>query len=362
MLKKAKPKPRVVIKSMRKSFEIGGVTIKPGQRQSVDLSVPDLYTHTGITLPVHVVHGKLDGPVLFLSGAIHGDEINGVEIIRRILKSNRVNNIKGTLLAVPVVNIYGFINKTRYLPDRRDLNRSFPGSETGSLASRMANVFLSQVVSRCTHGIDLHTAAIHRDNLPQIRALMDDPETERIALAFSLPVILNTRIVAGSLRESAEKMGVTVIVYEAGEALRFDEASIRGGVNGIISVMREIGMLKPRNNMQGYNPLVAKSSTWVRAPQSGILRTMKTLGSTVVKDELMGFISDPFGEKEEEINSPSNGIIIGRTTIPLVNEGEALFHIAQFKSIDDVAGQLEEFQNELNPSTDELKPMEPPII
>lgn len=167
----------------------------------------------------------------------------GLKFIRRILTSSLVNNINGTLLAVPVVNIYGFINKTRYLPDRRDLNRSFPGSETGSLAARMANVFLQEIVSKCTHGIDLHTAAIHRDNLPHVRALMDDPETERVAHAFSLPVILNTTIVEGTLRESAEQAGVTVIVYEAGEALRFNEDSIQRGTEGILSVMREIGML-----------------------------------------------------------------------------------------------------------------------
>jgi predicted deacylase len=192
---------------------------------------------------------------------------------------------------------------------------------------------------------------------------MDDPETERIARAFSLPVILNTRIVEGSLRESAEKLGITVIVYEAGEALRFDEASIRGGVNGIISVMREIGMLrKLRKPKTTYDPLVAKSSTWVRAPQSGILRTMKPLGATVTKDELMGFISDPFGDVEKEVRANSSGIIIGRTNIPLVNEGEALFHIAQFKSAHALAEQVGELQNELDPFTDEAEPREPPII
>ena len=341
---------------MRKSILIGGTAIPAGQRATVDLDVPDLYTHTGISLPVHVIHGKKDGPVLFLSGALHGDEINGVEIIRRILKSKRINKISGTLLAVPVVNIYGFINKTRYLPDRRDLNRSFPGSETGSLAARMANVFLKEIVSKCSHGIDLHTGAIHRNNLPQVRALMDDTETERVARAFSLPVILNTDIVAGSLRESAEKLGVTVIVYEAGEALRFDEDSIRSGVKGVKSVMREIGMLPGlKKTRKKIEPLVAKSSTWVRAPQSGILRTKKGLGAKVRKNELMGVISDPFGEKEEEIRATANGIIIGRTIIPLVNEGEALFHIARFKGADDASDQADEIHNHQTPPTDDPK-------
>jgi predicted deacylase len=348
---------------MRASFDIGGTSVRPGQRATIDLDVPDLYTHTGITLPVQVIHGRKDGPVLFLSGAVHGDEINGVEIIRRILRNKAVNSISGTLLAVPVVNIYGFINKTRYLPDRRDLNRSFPGNGTGSLAARMAHVFLREIVSRCAYGIDLHTAAIHRDNLPHLRALMDDPETRRIARAFSLPVILNTRIGEGTLRNAAEQLGVTMIVYEAGEALRFDEASIRGGVKGIFSVMREIGMLpKAKKAAVSWHALVARSSTWVRAPQSGILRSLKSLGARVEKNELLGIISDPFGEADREVRAEAQGIIIGRTNIPLVNEGEALFHIARFSRTREVAGQLEDFRNELDPLTDEFKPLEPPIL
>lgn len=342
---------------MRIPINIGGVNIKAGHAVTVDLDVPDLYTHTGVTLPVHVIHGQEDGPALFLSAAVHGDEINGVEIIRRILKHKQINQIKGTLLAVPVVNIYGFINKSRYLPDRRDLNRSFPGSVTGSLAARMANVFLHEIVSKCTHGVDLHTAAIHRDNMPHVRALLEDKETERVARAFALPVILNTSIVAGSLRESAVKAGVTVIVYEAGEALRFNEDAIQRGNEGILSVMREIGMLpRLKKTRSKVRPLVAQSSTWVRAPQSGILRSLKSLGAKVHKDELMGIISDPFGMKEEEVRASANGIIIGQTVIPLVNEGEALFHIAQFKTTDELDDHLEEIQNYMYPMAEELKP------
>lgn len=348
---------------MRDSLTIGGVKVKPGERTSIDLEVPDLYTHTGVTLPIQVIHGKSSGPVMFLSAALHGDEINGVEIIRRVLHERSVRRLRGTLIAVPVVNIYGFINKSRYLPDRRDLNRSFPGSETGSLASRMANVFLREIVAQCSHGIDLHTGAIHRENLPHVRALLDDPETESMARSFSLPIILNTGIVAGSLRESVENMGVSAIVYEAGEALRFDEVAIRAGVTGVISVMRGIGMLAPtRRHRREVESLVAISSTWARAPQSGILRAMKSLGAKVEKDDLLGVVSDPFGEHEEPVRAGSRGVIIGRTTIPLVNEGEALFHIARFRSPDAVVGQVEEIQQELDPATDESPPPEPPIV
>jgi predicted deacylase len=348
---------------VRQPLIIGDKTVFEGERTAIDLRIPDLYTHNAMTLPVYVIHAVQPGPVLFLSGAIHGDEINSVEIIRRVLNLKVLNHLRGTLIAVPVVNIFGFINQSRYTPDRRDLNRSFPGSETGSLAGRMAHLFLTGIVSKCTHGIDIHTAAIHRDNLPQVRALLDDPETERMARAFTAPVIINTRIVPGSLRESAEKYNISVIVYEAGEALRFDEVSIRAGVKGIVSVMRELNMLpKLKKKMKTIEPLVARSTTWIRAPQSGILRIVKTLGAKVEKGELLGIISDPFGAKEQCIYAPDAGIIIGRTNIPLLNEGEALFNLARFKRIDAIAEQLEEFHTEMNPDTDEKPAAEPPIV
>ncbi len=348
---------------MRGAFRIGGRTVRPGERQTVHLDVPDLYTHTGMTLPVQVVHGRREGPVLFLSAALHGDEINGVEIIRRVLRGRMLSRLAGTLLAVPIVNIYGFIHKSRYLPDRRDLNRSFPGSESGSLAARMAHLFLHEVVARCTHGIDLHTGAIHRENLPQVRALMDDPETERVAHAFALPVILNTGIVAGSLREAVEKMGVTIIVYEGGEALRFDEVAIRAGVTGVVNVLRALGMLPPgRRRQRAPATLVSDSSTWVRASQSGILRTLTPLGARVDTGTLLGVIADPFGANEAPVQATAPGIIIGRSTTPLTNEGEAIFHIARFAHPDTVAGRVVEVQQELNPATDDLPPAEPPIV
>jgi uncharacterized protein len=360
---KARPERKGKVKQVRDPITICNTVINAGERRTLEIPVPSLYTHTELELPVHVIHGKKPGPVLFLSAAIHGDEINGVEIIRRVLNNKSISKLKGTLIAIPVVNIYGFINQTRYLPDRRDLNRSFPGSIKGSLAGRMANLFLNEIVSKCTHGIDLHTGAIHRENLPHIRAVLDDEQTECMARAFTSPVILNTSIVDGSLRESAEKRDVSVIVYEAGEALRFDEVSIRAGVRGVISVMRSLEMLAPlKNKRKLVEPLVAKSSTWVRAPQSGILRVLKPLGSRIEVNGSLGFVSDPFGEVEEEIISPIDGIIIGRTNLPLVNEGEALFHIANFRSSETAANKVERFQQRLDPLTDVNSPEEPPIL
>ena len=348
---------------MRTSFSIAGETIPPGSQAEVSLPIPSLYTHTPISCPVYVAHGKKPGPVLFLSGAIHGDEINGVEIIRRVLNRKSLQRIKGTLVAVPVVNMFGFIAQTRYLPDRRDLNRSFPGSEKGSLAARVAHLFLDEVVSKCTHGIDLHTAAIHRDNFPQVRANLDDPEIGLMARAFNAPVIINTTIAPGTLRNAAADLDIPVIVYEAGEALRFDEVAIRAGVKGVMAVMRELGMLaKSKAPARLRKPYVARSSAWVRASKSGILRVNKSLGEKVMKNEALGVISDPFGAQDQEITATHEGLIIGRTNIPLVNEGEALFHIARFDDTPGVVEFVETFQDEMDPATDSTPSTEPPIV
>jgi predicted deacylase len=349
---------------MRPSFSIAGDSVAPGNRAEINIPVPALYTHAPISCPVYVVHGKKPGPTLFLSGAIHGDEINGVEIIRRVLNRKSLRRIRGTLVAVPVVNIFGFISQTRYLPDRRDLNRSFPGSDKGSLAARIAHLFIQEVVSKCSHGIDLHTAARHRDNFPQLRANLDDPEIDRMARAFNAPVIINTEIAQGTLRSAAAQLGIPVIVYEAGEALRFDEVAIRAGVRGVMAVMRELEMLPKlkARPLRLRKPYVARASTWVRAHKSGILRASKTLGEKVTRGESLGVISDPFGARDEEVEATHEGIIIGRTNIPLVNEGEALFHIARFDDTPGVVEIVETFQDEMDPATDRKPSPEPPIV
>ena len=184
-------------------------------------------------MPVQVVHGRAEGPRLFVCDALHGDEINGVEIIRRLMQLSELKRLRGTLIAVPIVNVLGFVGHSRYLPDGRDLNRSFPGNVRGSLAARLARLFVDQVVSKSTQGIDLHTGASHRENFPQIRGNLEDAETKRLALAFGVPVVINTGFREGSLRETAAKLSVPVIVFEAGEALRFDESCIRAGINGV---------------------------------------------------------------------------------------------------------------------------------
>jgi hypothetical protein len=339
--------------------------IAAGERASIELPLPPLYTHTPMVMPVHVIRGKREGPRLFISAAIHGDELNGIEIIRRVLQMPGLSRIKGTLIAVPVVNVYGLIHNSRYLPDRRDLNRSFPGSETGSLAARLANTFMEEIVANATHGLDLHTGAIHRSNLPQIRANLDDPETLELAKSFGAPVILNSNLRDGSLREAASEFGVSMLLYETGEALRFDEQSIRAGVKGVVNVMRALGMLsKSRSKRKTHDPVVARSSSWLRASSSGILRTLKPLGDRVRKGDLLGLVDDPLGDDTTEVIAPYSGIIIGRTEIPLVHEGEAVFHIARFEDIKEAEVRMETFQQDNNQPNPDVPGLdnEPPVI
>lgn len=260
---------------------IAGHTIVPGERKRIEIPLGRRVTGNEIALPVEVINGRRSGPVLFVSAAVHGDEIAGAEIIRRVLTHGGLRRLRGALIAVPIVNLYGFVALTRYLPDRRDLNRSFPGSAKGSLAARLAHVFLKEIVDKATHGIDLHTAAVHRSNLPQIRACLDDEATNALAHAFGVPVIIDANLRDGSLRQSVVDRGIPMLLYEGGEALRFDESAIQAGARGVIRVMRALGMLRDAKRSKESKPFVARSSYWLRAPVAGLLRERAKLGAGV---------------------------------------------------------------------------------
>lgn len=283
-----------------------------------------------MSLPVKIYHGAKPGPVLFVSAAIHGDEIVGVEIIRRLSKRPSLKQLAGTLLLVPIVNGYGFLNRSRYLPDRRDLNRSFPGSETGSLAARLAHLFLDEIVGRSDYGIDLHSAAIHRENLPQIRVASEDEKLLALAKTFGAPATIISSNRDGSLREAASERGVPVLLFEGGEGLRFDETAVRAGLAGILRVMSAIDMLpKNANQRPQISSFVSSKSNWVRAPEGGLLQLKKRLGATVEQGDRIGVVTDIFDEEQYEIFSEHDGIVIGRSTLPIVNEGDAIMHIAR---------------------------------
>ena len=340
----------------RTPFELDGNSVPAGSRATVDLPVSVLSNHTPIMLSVQVVHGTRPGPTVFVSAAVHGDEIIGVEIIRRLLRSPALKRLAGTLLCIPVVNAFGFISHQRYLPDRRDLNRSFPGSANGSLAGQLAHMFLSHIVARCEVGIDLHSAAINRVNLPQIRVSPSDDHALELAEAFGAPIILLSDLRPGSLRGEARERGVSMLLYEAGEGLRFDEFAVRAGVAGILRVLRKLNMTAQRHAPERkHKPLTSRGSSWVRAPAGGILRAFRTIGDSVAENEMVGVISDPFGEVETEVNARHAGLIIGRTNLPVVNQGDALFHVARVEKPHAAGGRVDEIAEALqsDPMLDE---------
>lgn len=329
-----------------KQLHIGDFQFYPGERKQILLTAAKLYDFTDMKIPVAVVRGKEDGPTLFISAAIHGDEINGVDIVRRLLRHKALKLLRGTLITIPIVNVFGFNDKSRYLPDRRDLNRSFPGEEHGSLASQIAYIFRTEIVEKCTHGIDLHTGAIHRRNLPQIRADLTNPQNLILAKAFGTPVILNASPRDGSLREMVREQQIPMLLYEAGTALRFDANAAKTGIDGILNVMRTIGMLPEAPLARPQEVFIAKSSHWVRAPISGIFLARKKLGEHVKRGDVLGIMTNPFGDHEHLISSPYEGIIIGNSLLPLANEGDAIFHIAVFEQ------DASEVQEELYPYID----------
>ncbi len=314
---------------MTEAVEIGGRQIEPGQRVRFKIPVARLPTETWMSLPIEVVHGRQPGARLWISAAVHGDEINGVEIIRRVLERLDPAVLSGTVIAVPIVNVFGFIGQSRYLPDRRDLNRSFPGAARGSLAARLAHLFMTEVVEGCTHGIDLHTGSNHRANLPQIRANLRDAETRRCAEAFAAPVMMDSQTRDGSLRQAATASGIHVLLYEAGEPLRFDAQAIEIGTRGVLRVLVALGMAPPSEQAAVARPSVeVGQSTWVRARRGGILRLRVKLGERVAANEKVGTIADTFGDDSVLVRAPFAGLVIGATTNPLVNQGDGILNLA----------------------------------
>ncbi|MGQ0615055.1 MAG: succinylglutamate desuccinylase/aspartoacylase family protein [Planctomycetaceae bacterium] len=309
-------------------FTIGGVAVPPGEKRRIEIPLARLFTQTMLSLPVTVFHGVGEGPRVWLDAALHGDELNGTEIIRRVLQRLSPARMNGVLVAAPVVNVFGFVHQSRYLPDRKDLNRSFPGSAGGSLASRIAHLFLQEVVSRCSHGVDLHTGSLHRSNLPQVRANLDDPETLRCARAFGGPLRIHMKAVPGSLRDACVKRGIPILVFEAGEPLRFNEDAIATGTAGILRMLAELGMIRGRRPPRPPRSVEVRRTIWVRSPRSGILHMEATIGARVRAKQRLGQITDPFGASFLALRAPRNGIVIGCTNNPLVNRGDAVVHLA----------------------------------
>lgn len=333
---------------MREAFQFADTEVVAGTRRLIDLPVALLSNHSPINVPVHVVHGRRSGPTLFVSAAIHGDEVIGVEVIRRLLRTKALSNLRGTLLCVPIVNAFGFVSQTRYLPNQagRDLNRVFPGQLKGTLAAQVAALFMTEIVQRSDYGIDLHTGAVNRPNMPQLRGDFTKPELREISTAFGAPVVLQSNLREGSLRAAARDVGVDVLLYEAGEALRLDEIGVRVGVKGILNVMRHLGMLAGTNKVT-VQPVFSKSSRWVRAPEAGLFRAFKALGASVQKGDTLGAVANPYEEVEVPVIAPFDGIIIGRTNTAGMNRGDALFHIAAVSKPGRAEGKIDKITEDI---------------
>jgi hypothetical protein len=307
---------------------VHGVTIPPGRRRRAEIPAGRLVSGTDLEMQVEVVNGRRPGPRLWLSAAIHGDELNGVEIIRRVLDRVSPRDLAGCVLAVPIVNVFGFIEGSRYLPDRRDLNRSFPGSRRGSLAARLAHLFIEDVVRRSDAGIDFHTGSDHRANAPQIRGDLDDPDLVRLTRAFGAGFAVHAGLRDGSLRQAATEMGKQVLVFEGGQAHRFDAAAIAAGVDGTLRVMKALGMVA-NGPAPARRQVQVRSTTWIRARRAGIFRTQLELGARVEQGHTIGEISDVVGGRPTRIRAPATGWIIGINRHPLVNRGDALANLGR---------------------------------
>ena len=327
---------------MPEPFIIAGEAVPPGSARDVGFPITTMATGTASSLAVRVLHGARPGPAVFVSAAIHGDEIIGTAVIQRLAKEIDPAALAGTVLLVPAANIFGFITHSRYLPDRRDLNRSFPGSAGGSLAGQLAHVFYREVVARCQLGIDIHSAAIHRYNLPQIRIAAGNRKLVELAMAFGAPVIIESPLRDGSLRDLAQKHGVDMLLMEAGEALRFDRLSIETGVEGVTRVLAHMGMVEADDGLSAVGiPARANRSVWVRSPRGGVVQMVRESGDPVREGDVLACVAGLFGEDAQEMVSPLDGIIIGHATLPVVHQGDALFHIAAIPHPERVGARIE---------------------
>lgn len=311
---------------MSETITINGHSIGRGEQKEIELNIARLPTHTNIDLPIHIYRAEEDGPVLLLTGGLHGDEINGVEILRRMIHNKLLIPEKGTVITIPLVNTYGFIQNIRGLPDGKDINRSFPGTQTGSLASLMAHTLMNQILPHVDYGIDFHTGGDARANYPQIRCEWSEEANREIAKAFSPPIIIDSSVIDNTFRKAAQDNGTPILVYEGGETLRFDEFAIQEGIDGTLRLMAYLGMISEEQN--GQETEIYDSSPWIRAEYGGLFQHEAKLGDHVEEDQLLGYISDPYGELWAEVRSPEKGRIIGLNNAPVVYKGDALVHIA----------------------------------
>lgn len=304
-----------------------GVEIKRGDSVCLQFDVAKLHTRNSIQVPIFIERAKKDGPVLLLLGGVHGDEINGVEIVRRIIRKKINKPYRGTIICIPVFNIFGFLHLSRKFPDGRDLNRVFPGSSKGSLASQFAHEFKKEIAPFIDYVIDFHAGGADRVNIAQTRCMLDDQKTLELAKVFDAPFIVQSKYIKKSLRETFHKLGKTALLFEGGKSMLYDEEAIEHGVRGTKNVINFLKM-KKRKLLPENKSIIVKKSKWLRASHSGMFHVRIKNGEWITKKTLLGIITDPFGEFEKKIYAPFDCYIFCVNISPIVNRGDALFHVS----------------------------------
>lgn len=311
-------------------MELLGESILPGENKTIDVEIAKLHSMTKLKIPVIIERSKLDGPTVLLSACLHGDEINGTEIVRQIIRKKINKPKRGTIICIPIINIFGFINQTREFPDKRDLNRVFPGSKTGSLASRFAYFLVTEIIPKMDYAIDFHAGGASRFNAPQIRIVPDNAELKDLATVFNAPFTLFSKNIQGSFRNACTKLGVKMLLFEGGKSLDLNDKITAEAINGTMRFLQHLNMLNPKREaiIATEKTIFIEKSTWIRANFSGMFHGLVTIGSFVKKGELLAMISDPYGKIEHKLKAPNNGYIINVNDAPIVYQGDAVFHIS----------------------------------
>ena len=319
-----------MIKTNTSPIIIFGESIIPGVSKTINVEIARLHTTTKLNIPVIVRRSKIDGPVVLFSAGIHGDEINGVEIVRQLIRKKINRPKKGTIICIPIINVYGFVNKSREFPDGRDLNRVFPGSKTGSLASRFAFHILSEIMPIVNYAVDFHAGGASRFNAPQIRISPSNPELKLLADVFNAPFTLYSRNIIGSFRNSSERMNVKMLLFEGGKSLDINNAVANEGVNGAKRILAHLDMLDPKHTISKPNSpsIYIEKSGWIRAKCSGLLHDYNTIGTFVKKGTVLAIITDPYGKFERKVKAPNDGYVINANHSPIVYEGDAIYHLS----------------------------------
>lgn len=310
-----------------KEFLILGKSIKRGESATLELEVAKLHTRNTIKITIIIERALLDGPTILLLGGVHGDEINGVAIVRDIIRQKHHKPTRGTIICIPVFNVFGYLNQSREFPDGRDLNRMFPGSATGSLASQFAYKFTKEIAPLVDYVLDFHTGGAERENFPNIRCVFRQEKSLELAKVFGAPFIVNSNYISKSVRDSLNKLGKTVLLFEGGKSKNIDQAVVTCGVEGALNVMRYLG-IKDGKRTSTEAPVIIKKSRWIRSPHSGMFQFRPVNGSRVSKKDVLGVITDPYGEFEKIIVAPFDCYVYGINTAPVVHKGDALFHIS----------------------------------